>query len=193
MSTSHYCPSCAATTRQTKAGKSRCGTQRRHCQHCRRFYTPQARKKGYSQDTCTLALKMVVDGTSLRRTARLVEVCHQSVVTWVNAPLLPCPRVPLLFRPPSWNLTNCSPLWGRKKQCLRGVPGVALPSGTVRHRPRQEPDVQRGRGERGLASLSGAFGTKKPLFFAQCGSTGTSGSVVCLLLQCPVVAQAVLS
>ena len=90
------CPTCAATTRQQKAGFNRCGTQRRHCQHCRRFYTDQPKKKGYPQDTRTLALKLVVDGTNFRRTARLVGVCPQTVINWVNAacaalPVRPAP------------------------------------------------------------------------------------------------------
>ncbi len=89
------CPSCTATTHQTKAGINRCGTQRLQCQHCRRYYTHQPHKKGYSQDIRTLALKMVVDGTSLRRTARLVGVCHQSVVNWVTAAAAALPSRPV--------------------------------------------------------------------------------------------------
>lgn len=79
------CPSCAATARQTKAGRNRCGTQRLQCQHCRRYYTCQPQKKGYPDATRTLALKMVVDGTNFRRTARLVGVCPQTVINWVTA------------------------------------------------------------------------------------------------------------
>ncbi len=79
------CPSCAATTRQTKAGRNRCGTQRLQCGHCRRYYTLAPHKKGYPDATRTLALKMVVDGTNFRRTARLVGVCPQTVINWVTA------------------------------------------------------------------------------------------------------------
>ena len=79
------CPSCGAVTHQTKAGKTRCGTQRLQCQHCRRYYTKAPQKKGYPEATRTLALKMVVDGTNFRRTARLVGVCPQTVINWVNA------------------------------------------------------------------------------------------------------------
>jgi len=70
---------------QTKAGKNRCGTQRLQCRHCQRYYTVQPHKKGYPEATRTLALKMVVDGTNFRRTARLVGVCPQTVINWVTA------------------------------------------------------------------------------------------------------------
>ena len=78
------CPACAATTRQTRAGFNRCGTQRLHCQHCRRFYTPQPKKKGYSPQVRRAALRMYVDGINFRRTARLVGVAPQTVVNWVQ-------------------------------------------------------------------------------------------------------------
>ena len=79
------CPTCGATTRQTKAGKNRCGTQRIQCQHCQHHHTLQPRKKGYPEATRILALKMVVDGTNFRRTARLVGVSPQTVINWVTA------------------------------------------------------------------------------------------------------------
>jgi len=90
------CPACAANTRQTKAGFNRCGTQRLHCQHCLRYYTLEPKKKGYAQDIRRLALKLVVDGNSFRRAARLVGVCPQTVSTWINTtaqtlPLRPAP------------------------------------------------------------------------------------------------------
>ncbi len=78
------CPSCAATTRQTKAGFNRCGTQRLHCRHCRRYSTLQPQKKGYPKETRQAALQIYVDGTNFRRTARLVGVAPQTVVNWVN-------------------------------------------------------------------------------------------------------------
>lgn len=89
------CPVCATTTRQHKAGKNRCGTQRVHCQHCRRYYTHQPKKKGYDPDTRRLALKLVVDGNSFRRTARLVGVCPQTVITWVTAATQALPERPV--------------------------------------------------------------------------------------------------
>ncbi len=84
MTTLSSCPACAATTRQTRAGFNRCGTQRRHCQHCRRYYTPQPKKKGYSPEVRRAALRMYVDGINFRRAARLVGIAPQTVVNWVK-------------------------------------------------------------------------------------------------------------
>ena len=75
------CPACAATTRHTRAGFIRCSTQRLHC---RRFYTLQPKKKGYSPQVRQAAVRMYVDGINFRRTARLVGVAPQTVVNWVN-------------------------------------------------------------------------------------------------------------
>ncbi len=55
------------------------------CHHCRRYFTLTPKKKGYPEATRTLALKMVVDGTNFRRTARLVGVSPQTVINWVCA------------------------------------------------------------------------------------------------------------
>ena len=88
------CPACAATTRQTRAGFNRCGTQRLHCQHCRRYYTHAPQKKGYGTDKRALALKLVVDGTNFRRTARLEGVCPRTVINWVNAACASLPARP---------------------------------------------------------------------------------------------------
>lgn len=84
MTTLSACPACAAVTRQTRAGFNRCGTQRLHCQHCRRYYTPQPKKKGYSPEVRRAALRMYVDGINFRRTARLAGVAPQTVVNWVK-------------------------------------------------------------------------------------------------------------
>ena len=96
MTTPFTCPACAATTRQTRAGFNRCGTQRLHCQHCRRFYTLQPKKKGYPAEVRRAALRMYVDGINFRRTARLVGVAPQTVVNWVKeaAEALPARSAP---------------------------------------------------------------------------------------------------
>ena len=109
------CPSCAATTRQTKAGKNRCGTQRLHCRHCRRYYTQAPKRKGYPEATRTLALRMVVDGTNFRRTARLVGVAPQTVINWVTAA---CDALPVRPVPPAAQVVEMDELFSfvtRKK------------------------------------------------------------------------------
>ena len=102
------CPTCAATSRQTKAGRNRCGTQRLHCQHCRRYYTHQPKKKGYPPETRRAALRLYVDGTNLRRTARLLGVAPQTVVNWVNAA---CEALPPRPAPPQADVVEMDELY----------------------------------------------------------------------------------
>ncbi len=109
------CPVCSATTRQTKAGFNRCGTQRLHCQHCLRYYTDKPQTRGYSQDRRTLALKMVVDGTNFRRTARLVGVCAQTVINWVNAAWAALPPRPAPAMTPIVEMDELFTFVGQKK------------------------------------------------------------------------------
>ena len=97
--TTSSCPACAAATHQTRAGFNRCGTQRLHCQHCRRYYTHQPKKKGYPPEVRRTALRMYVDGINLRRTARLVGVAPQTVVNWVKAAADVLPTRPVPTRP----------------------------------------------------------------------------------------------
>jgi transposase-like protein len=87
--TTLICPSCGHSTRQNRAGfnKDAAGcprSQRYECQHCGRTHTPAPRHHGYDPHTRRLAVQQYVDGTNLRRIARLLGVAPQSVVNWVD-------------------------------------------------------------------------------------------------------------
>lgn len=90
------CPSCSATRRQTKAGSTRCGSQRIRCSLCRRHYTPAPKAPGYAPALRKQALCLYADGLSFRRIARTLSVNHQTVINWVNAAAdaLPTPARP---------------------------------------------------------------------------------------------------
>ena len=79
------CPACGQTHRQTKAGKTPCGSQRYQYFHCKRFYTPAPKAHGYPRDLHLLALRMYLEDGNFRRIARLLGVHHQTVINWVNA------------------------------------------------------------------------------------------------------------
>ena len=85
------CPYCHQTTRQTKVGTTRAGSQRLKCQHCGRKYTPEPKQQGYPDHVRQQALRLYVDGMNLRRIARHLGVVHQTVANWVaaHATLLP--------------------------------------------------------------------------------------------------------
>src|ERR1051326_1372388 len=79
------CPYCGSAVRQTKAGKTTCGSQRYHCHTCQRLYTPMPKEQGYPPDIRHLAIKLYLEGNSLRAIGRLLNVHPQTVVNWVTA------------------------------------------------------------------------------------------------------------
>jgi len=78
------CPQCQATTRQIKHGFTPAGSQRYKCKHCSTRYTPDPQSVGYDEEIRLQALRLYLDGLSLREISRLLEVNHQSVANWVN-------------------------------------------------------------------------------------------------------------
>lgn len=79
------CPYCQRTERQNKAGKTEAGSQRYRCMYCDRKYTPEPKRKGYSEDIRHQALQMYVDGMNLRRIGRHLGIHHRTVSLWVAA------------------------------------------------------------------------------------------------------------
>ena len=82
-----------------KAGFNHSGSQRYKCGECNRAYTPIAKEKGYPQETRMLALRMYVEGSSLRSIARVLKVSPQSVSNWINAYVSQLPPVPMPDQP----------------------------------------------------------------------------------------------
>jgi transposase-like protein len=71
--------------RQTKAGRTTCGSQRYHCHACGKLYSPFPKEQGYPPETRQMALKLYLEGNGLRRIARLLGCHPQSVANWINA------------------------------------------------------------------------------------------------------------
>jgi len=88
------CPNCGANWKQYKAGFNLSGSQRYKCGECNRAYTPEAKEKGYSQEMRLLALRMYVEGSSLRSIARILKVSPQSVSNWISAYVSKLPPAP---------------------------------------------------------------------------------------------------
>lgn len=80
-----HCPSCHSSRRQNKAGFTRSGSQRYFCTVCDKTYTPVPRARGYSPQVRRQAVAMRLEGTSQRKTARLLGVAVQSVGNWFQA------------------------------------------------------------------------------------------------------------
>ena len=52
------CPECSRVDGQMKNGSTRSGTQRIVCRHCKKSYTLEPKRNGYSEETKTWALKI---------------------------------------------------------------------------------------------------------------------------------------
>ena len=79
------CPHCHQTENQVKSGKSKYGSQRYKCKLCERVYTPEPKQQGYPNELRHQALKLYVDGMSLRRIGRHLGIDHKTVGHWVKA------------------------------------------------------------------------------------------------------------
>ncbi|MCB9421376.1 MAG: IS1 family transposase [Ardenticatenaceae bacterium] len=78
------CPKCAQTQQQIKDGFTPAGSQRYRCKSCGCRYTPEAKDWGYTEETRLVALRLHLEGYSLRAISRSLNVNHQSVANWIN-------------------------------------------------------------------------------------------------------------
>lgn len=89
------CPNCEKKTHQHKIGKTKAGSQRLRCYFCSCSYTPEKKVHGYSKGVRQKAIKMYIDGSGLRRTARQLNVHHQTVANWVKEQSEQLPNAPV--------------------------------------------------------------------------------------------------
>ena len=83
MST-QICPKCGQSDRQIKNGRTAAGSQRYQCKSCKCRYTPNPKESGYDEEVRFQALQLYLEGISLRKVSRILNVNHQSVANWVN-------------------------------------------------------------------------------------------------------------
>lgn len=79
------CPKCHQDQHQNKDGFTPAKSQRYRCKLCGCRYTPTAKDRGYDEEIRHHALRLHLDGVSLRNISRILEVNHQSVANWINA------------------------------------------------------------------------------------------------------------
>ena len=80
------CPLCRSAHRQTRAGRAANGNQRFQCQDCKRFYTYENRRYRYPITTRQKAVELYCEGIHVREIARLLDVNHQTIAKWIDAP-----------------------------------------------------------------------------------------------------------
>jgi hypothetical protein len=79
------CPHCGTDSDVRRWGHNRAGTQRYRCLACRRNFTPAPKEQGHGAVAHEQAVRLYLDGMSLRAIGRLLGVVHQSVANWVAA------------------------------------------------------------------------------------------------------------
>ena len=89
------CPKCKQASNQIKAGTNNSGSQRWRCKHCEKNYTPEPYSNGYSKDKKITALRLYLEGNSLRGIGRLLNIHHQTVANWLEELADHLPPAPL--------------------------------------------------------------------------------------------------
>lgn len=83
--TKPQCPYCGQTAPVVRAGlNNKGGNQRHRCQRCRKYFTHQHWPKGHDPYLREQAMRMYLEGVSLRGIGRILGVHHQSVANWVK-------------------------------------------------------------------------------------------------------------
>jgi transposase-like protein len=54
------------------------------CEECRRYFTPAPKPQGYEPQLRKQAIKLYLEGVSLRGIGRQLNITHQSVSNWIN-------------------------------------------------------------------------------------------------------------
>jgi len=91
--TKYPCPCCQQPTAVYKCGFNSTGSQRWRCRRCQRYFTPLRKPMGHAPALRHAALRLYLEGTSLRAIGRLLHVNHQSVANWVAAAAAHLPAV----------------------------------------------------------------------------------------------------
>jgi len=79
------CPKCHIWQEQVKDGYTPAGSQRYRCKSCGCRYTPSPRERGYDEEVRLQALRLHLEGKSLRAISRILRVNHQTAANWINA------------------------------------------------------------------------------------------------------------
>jgi len=78
------CPKCGKVENQIKVGRNRSGTQRCKCKECNITYTIDPKKREYSEETRTLALKIYYSGVSGRGVGKILGMNKANVYNWIK-------------------------------------------------------------------------------------------------------------
>lgn len=109
------CPRCFGTIKQHKIGFNRSGSQKYRCELCKRTYTPEPNRRGYPEELRLQAIKLYLEGNSLRSIGRILKVTHQSVSNWIETYAQHLPKSDLPGKSQVAELDELYPFIGNKK------------------------------------------------------------------------------
>jgi len=78
------CPKCEAEEKQIKRGKNPSGTQKFFCKDCGTWYTPEPKKREYSEEERKQAIKMFYSGVSGRGVGKYFGFNKANVYNWIK-------------------------------------------------------------------------------------------------------------
>ena len=109
------CPRCSARAKQYKIGFNRSGSRKYRCAVCKKTYTPEPNEHGYPDAIRLQAIKLYLEGNSLRSIGRILKVTHQSISNWIEAYSQQIPKSDLPERPQVAELDELYTCVGNKK------------------------------------------------------------------------------
>jgi len=78
------CPRCGSGTNQMLNGKNRSGTQTCLCGKCKKSYTLEPKRRDYSEEVRTLAIKEYYAGASGRSVGRIHGMSKSNEYNWIK-------------------------------------------------------------------------------------------------------------
>jgi transposase-like protein len=78
------CPTCQQNESVVRSGINRIGTQRFRCCSCQRYFTPNAKKRGYDATTKAQARTLALTGIRTREIAQQLNVHHSTISLWIK-------------------------------------------------------------------------------------------------------------
>ena len=76
------CPNCGSTERQHSIGKTKAGSRRFRCNHCKREYTPNPKRWVYTEEERSQALRLLLLGNSGRAVGKALGMNKANVYRW---------------------------------------------------------------------------------------------------------------
>ena len=78
------CKRCNDEKNQIKAGKTRSGSQKYKCKVCGKVYTPNPKRRSYSEEVKKQAIKLYMEGNSGRAVGRILGIGKNMCLYWVR-------------------------------------------------------------------------------------------------------------